>query len=105
MKHSWYSAHASAQFGFSIYKDENGLEIKVTEVSSNDTPIGRWNDYVYTGLVGEFVKSNNVKLSGDVDALLDFAYAALAVEKRCQEQFPRTGRCFCHTCKVTNSSN
>ena len=103
--YGYYSAHADRQFGHCLYKTPDGLVIKITEVTSKDKPFGRWNDYVCLGEVTDYIKSNTVKLSATPEVLLELCYAAIAVEKKCQEQFPRTGKCFCFTCPLKNSSN
>lgn len=52
--HAWYShSDASSRDGNSIYKDNNGNEVRVTEVSRFATPMSKWKDLEYKGLVLE----------------------------------------------------
>lgn len=112
--YGWYSAHMDRNFGHAVYLSPEGLEIKITEVlnSPDKRPSGKWNDYVYVGEVTTFIKGNDVELIDkslpiEVQSrqLMDLAMSMIATQNSCQEQFSRTGKCFCHTCPVTTNTN
>lgn len=53
--YAWFSAKQAKDFGYSIYLDENGSEVKCTQVNKNNTYIGSRTDNVYVGKVVKWV--------------------------------------------------
>jgi hypothetical protein len=106
MKHyGYYSAYADSQFGHCIYLTPDGLKVKVTEITRQDKPAGKWNDFVYLGEVTECIKPKKIDWNIDPEILLQKAQAMLAQQKSCQLQFPSTGKCFCYTCSTKLNCN
>jgi hypothetical protein len=105
MYHGWFSASAAKKFGYAVYLDKDGLEIRVTEVCSSDTPTSKWNDAVYVGFVDKCIKGNNINFDISPEQLLFQIQDALAEQKRCENQFKQTGNCFCYVCPITKRSN
>jgi len=103
--YGYYSAYADKEFGHCIYLTPEGIEIKVTEVTSQDKPAGKWNDFVYLGEVTECIKPNGIAWDVSPDTLLQKAQAMAAQQKSCQSQFSSTGQCFCYTCPTKRNSN
>ena len=59
--HAWYSKEAELSYNrngeeASIYKTLDGVEVRVTEVSENETTTSMWSDQKYLGLVNEFLR-------------------------------------------------
>lgn len=103
--YGWYSKHADQMFGHVLYKDFNGLTVKITEIcDSADQPTGNWNDYVCLGEVIECIKTRPAKQE-DPKLALAKAKDALKEMQECKVQFAKTNKCFCYTCPVKNKSN
>ena len=106
MYHGWFSAGAAKKFGYAVYLDRDGMEVRVTEVGSNEAvPSGKWNDAVYVGEVDKCIKGNNVNFDISPEQLLSQIQDDLAEQKRCTAQFKETGKCFCYLCPITKRSN
>lgn len=53
--YAWFSAKQAKDFGYCIYLDENGNQVKCTEVSKNNVYNGNRSDNVYVGKVVKWV--------------------------------------------------
>jgi hypothetical protein len=59
-KHGWFSPSQFRVVGdAATYLDANGKEVKVTEVTSENKPYGKWTDYQYVGVVTKCIKGAN----------------------------------------------
>jgi hypothetical protein len=109
--HGYYSAHQDNKYGHIIYKDNEGNNVKVTEViDALRKPVSKWNDLVFVGEVTDFV-SSTVKIYDKPSQMSEAEYLkelynraleALANQNKCQKQFKVTNKCFCHTCPIKN---
>ena len=57
--YGYYSEQQASQFGYSIYKNASGTDIKVTEVCQRPEPASRWPDLEFVGIVCDFVSSHH----------------------------------------------
>lgn len=51
--HAWYSQKHAELNGTSIYKDQNGNSVHITEVGTSSKPSSSWEDLQYQGIVVE----------------------------------------------------
>ncbi len=52
----WYSKKSEYRFGYCIYLNSNGEEVKVTEVTDGDISNSKWDDQINKGEVVKYVK-------------------------------------------------
>ncbi len=106
---AWYSAACDRLYGHVVYRDKDGVELKVTEVASDsNTPSGKWNDAIFLGEVVTWVRSNRRTIEHSAEAVskLHSELTSLITEQnRCQKQFAETGNCFCFTCPIKRKPN
>lgn len=60
--HGWFSQKAvSVGCGIAKYRSTNGDVVEITEVTRENKPFGKWDDYVYVGEVCECVQTKVLK--------------------------------------------
>ena len=61
--HGFYSQKACDRFGYAVYLNESGKEVKVTGVYDSVNPPYYFEDKVYVGIVTKFVRSTVVSMT------------------------------------------
>lgn len=104
--YGYFSQKAASTIGFVVYRDEFGLDIKVTEVVSEGVkPLSKYNDLVYVGKVKTFIRNNMKDYSNlSISDLLDIANERNNEVIKCNKQFKKTNKCFCATCPINNKN-
>jgi hypothetical protein len=60
----WYSEEADERIGHCLYLNTNNEEVKVTEVTDDETSTSEWDDKINVGEVVKYVRSYNKSFFG-----------------------------------------
>lgn len=55
--YGWFSQRACDLYGYTVYLDDYGREVILTEVTETMTPNSKWEDLKYEGIVVEIARS------------------------------------------------
>lgn len=51
LKNAWFSKKAALQRGSNVYLNERDQEVEITEIGSQTTPCGKWEDLQFVGII------------------------------------------------------